>query len=133
MYYWILRTYEKHRIEHENLLDRSAIHWYELYKEREKYFQATPIKLFWESIKEQFPDAYIDTELLPKTIIEVEEDNKQLRAENEKLKEALREIAEDSNYREDSDNEVGWYIDNAYEVMNALKEKAQQALNEVKE
>lgn len=54
-----------------------------------------------------------------------------LRAENEKLKEVLREIAEDSNYREDSDNEVGWHIDNAYEVMNELKEKAQQALNEV--
>ena len=55
----------------------------------------------------------------------------QLRAENERLKEALREIAEDSNYREDSDNEVGWHIDNAYEVMNELKEKAQQAMKEV--
>ncbi|MDD5294083.1 MAG: hypothetical protein PHW40_07255 [Candidatus Izemoplasmatales bacterium] len=56
-----------------------------------------------------------------------------LRAENKRLKEALREIAEDGNYCEDSDNEVGWHIDNAYEVMNELKEKAQQALNEVKE
>ena len=54
-----------------------------------------------------------------------------LQAENEKLKEALREIAEDSNYREDSD--IGFHIDNAYEIMNELKEKAQQALNEVKE
>jgi hypothetical protein len=113
MYYWIVKTYEKHRIEHENLLEISAIHWYELYKEKEKYFQATPIKLFWESIKEQFPDAYIDTELLPKTIIEVEEDNKQLRAENERLREALREIAA-KNYTGAS------YV-------------AQQALNEVKE
>lgn len=50
---------------------------------------AKPIKLFWESMKEQFPEAYIDTGLLPKTMVEVEENNKQLRSENERLQEAI--------------------------------------------
>lgn len=62
---------------------------------------------------------------------DLQRQNDQLKAENERLREALREIAKDSSYREDFDNEVGWHIDNAYEVMNKLKEKAQQALNEV--
>lgn len=47
---------------------------------------------------------------------QLKSENDKLRAENERLREALREIAEDNSYREDTDNEVGWHIDNALKV-----------------
>lgn len=86
MYQWLERRNREREVEEYNIREHSAVHWYRLYKEREKYFEATPMRVFWESVKEMFPEAWFDTGLLPKTLIEVEEENKKLREENEKLK-----------------------------------------------
>ena len=65
-----------------NEMEAAAHHWYLRCIELQEVLSATPMKVYWEAIRERFPDTFVNH-------LEIEDDILELIKENEQLKIAL--------------------------------------------
>lgn len=88
MYNWLEYRNRQHEIYELNRAEQIAIYWYGRHKELQEMYFATPMKVYWESFKEKFPDMRVDYIEIKDDILELITENARLKVENELLKDA---------------------------------------------
>lgn len=86
MYAWLRFRSDELEAKENNELEAIAVYWYNNYRQLEEILKATPIKVYWESFKEQFPDATVNYGDIKDDILLLTKENERLMIENTNLR-----------------------------------------------